>query len=136
MKRAKTKADLFEAQAMPHRQFLFGQAYYHTRNANDADDLVQETLARGLEKFHQFKQGTNLKAWLSRIMSNHFLSDCRKRKARIQASSFDGMENMLPADMHIDVRREIETMAPADIVCDESFLQSIDGRVSSAAVPA
>lgn len=126
---AKARADLFEKQAMPLRRYLFGQAYFHTRNANDAEDLVQETLSRGLEKFHQYKQGTNLKAWLSRIMSNQFISDCRKRKARIQASSFDGMENTLSADMNPDVQREIEVMQPADIARDERFLQSIDERL-------
>ncbi|MCB9896176.1 MAG: sigma-70 family RNA polymerase sigma factor [Planctomycetes bacterium] len=129
MKPTKANAELFEQQALPHRQFLFGQAYYHTRNANDAEDLVQETFARAFEKFHLFEQGTNVKAWLSRIMSNHFLSDWRKRKARIQASSFDGMENVLPAIDRSEVRPQLETMLPGEIACDSSFLESIDERL-------
>lgn len=129
MKKSETRRDLYETQALPHRQFLFGQAYYHTRNAADADDLVQETFARAFERFHQYKQGTNLKAWLSRIMSNLFFSDCRRRKARVQAGSIEGLENIVAAVDLPDTRPQLEAMAPADIATDERFLQSLDERL-------
>jgi RNA polymerase sigma-70 factor, ECF subfamily len=123
--------DLFSEQAMPFRQYLFGQAYAHTRNADAAEDLVQDTLARGLEKFHQFKQGTNIKAWLSRIMSNLFISQCRTRKRRPQPASIDGLEGMLPAASREDVQYHLEGMLPAAVIDDEGFLQSLDERLKS-----
>lgn len=48
------------------------------KSAPDGDDLVQETLLRGIEKSHLYQPGTNMRAWLFTIMRNHFISHCRK----------------------------------------------------------
>ena len=55
-------------------------AKYYTKDQNDADDLVQDTLLKALSKSHQFTKDTNLKAWVSTIMRNTFITDYRKRK--------------------------------------------------------
>jgi RNA polymerase sigma-70 factor (ECF subfamily) len=121
--------ELFEQQALPHRQYLFGQAYSYTRNPHEAEDLVQETFARGFEKFHQFRRGTNIKAWLSRILTNLFLSDCRRRKRRLQPASIHGMEDAVPTGHAEDTQAHLEEMHPADLALDDGFLQSIDERL-------
>ncbi len=93
MKKSESRRQSFEQQALPHRQFLFGQAYYHTRNASDAEDLVQDTFARAFERFHQYQQGTNLKAWLYRILTNSYINTYRKRQRQPQTSGGDQIED-------------------------------------------
>jgi RNA polymerase sigma-70 factor, ECF subfamily len=70
----------FEREAMPLCDQLYLGALRLTRKAQDAEDLVQETLARACARFHHFRQGTNLRAWLKRIMTNTFISSYRRRQ--------------------------------------------------------
>jgi RNA polymerase sigma-70 factor, ECF subfamily len=72
----------FEAEAIPYMRQMFPAAYRLTRDRCDAEDLIQETFARAYLKFHQFTPGTNLRAWLHRIMFHTFYSACRKRRTR------------------------------------------------------
>jgi len=72
----------FEADAIPFMRSMFPAALRLTRNRCDAEDLLQETFARAYLKFHQFSPGTNLRAWLHRIMFHTFYSTCRKRRTR------------------------------------------------------
>jgi RNA polymerase sigma-70 factor, ECF subfamily len=74
------RAARFERDAVPYRGQLYSAALAMTRNASDAEDLVQETFARAYASFHQFRPGTNLRAWLYRIEANTFINTCRKRK--------------------------------------------------------
>jgi len=76
----------FERQAMPFVDQLYGAALRMTRNPADAEDLVQETFLKAFAAFHQFEQGTNLKAWLYRILTNTYINSYRKRQRQpIQA---------------------------------------------------
>ena len=59
---------------------LYSAAMRMTRNPQDAEDLVQETYAKAFAAFHQFRQGTNLKAWLYRILTNTFINTYRKKQ--------------------------------------------------------
>lgn len=61
---------------------LYGQALRMTRRHADAEDLLQDTLLKAYAHFHGFQQGTNLKAWLYRILTNHYISAYRKRQRR------------------------------------------------------
>jgi RNA polymerase sigma-70 factor (ECF subfamily) len=70
----------FEDEAIPYMRRLYPTALRLTRNHCDAEDLLQETFAKAYLAFHQFTQGTNLKAWLHRIMITTFYSSCRKRE--------------------------------------------------------
>ena len=76
----------FERDALPFLDQLYSAAMRMTRNPADAEDLVQETFAKAYASFHQFKAGTNLKAWLYRILTNTFINSYRKRQRQpIQA---------------------------------------------------
>ena len=66
----------------PYLAQLYTAALRMTRNASDAEDLVQETLAKAYIAFHQFTPGTNLRAWLHKILSNTFVNSYRKTRAR------------------------------------------------------
>jgi RNA polymerase sigma-70 factor (ECF subfamily) len=73
-------ADAQFAEALGYMRQLHAKASRMTRNHSDAEDLVQETYARAFASFHQFKEGTNLRAWLNRILTNTFISGYRKRQ--------------------------------------------------------
>ena len=72
------RAARFERDALEYLDQLYSAALRLTRNKADAEDVVQETYAKAFAAFHQFKTGTNLKAWLYRIMTNTFISSYRK----------------------------------------------------------
>jgi RNA polymerase sigma-70 factor, ECF subfamily len=63
-----TRQERFEAEALPHLKSLYGTAYRMTRNAHDAEDLVQETFLRAYRAFEAFTPGTNIRAWLYTIL--------------------------------------------------------------------
>jgi RNA polymerase sigma-70 factor, ECF subfamily len=76
---ADRKAD-FERDVLPVMAQLYPAAYRMTKNTSDAEDLVQETVAKAYAKFHQFRPGTNLRAWLHRILANTFINGYRKQR--------------------------------------------------------
>ena len=70
----------FERDALPYLDQLYGAAMKMTRNPQDAQDLVQETFAKAFASFGTFTEGTNLKAWLYRIMTNAYINTYRKKQ--------------------------------------------------------
>jgi RNA polymerase sigma-70 factor (ECF subfamily) len=70
----------FERDALPFLDQLYAAALRMTRNAADAEDLVQETFLKAFAAFHQFEEGTNLKAWLYRILTNTYINSYRRRQ--------------------------------------------------------
>lgn len=70
----------FTEEAMPLLDQLYGGALRMTRNPQDAEDLVQETFLKAYNAFDSFKPGTNLKAWMYRIMTNTYINSYRKKK--------------------------------------------------------
>jgi RNA polymerase sigma-70 factor (ECF subfamily) len=72
----------FEREAVPLADKLFGGAMRMTHNRADAEDLVQETMISAFVGFHGFREGTNLLAWLYRIMTNTYISGYRKKQIR------------------------------------------------------
>jgi RNA polymerase sigma-70 factor (ECF subfamily) len=70
----------FEDLALPHLDALYGTALRLTHNEKDAEDLVQDTLLRAFRFFHRFERGTNVKAWLFKILTNTFANKYRKRQ--------------------------------------------------------
>ena len=83
----------FEAEALPLLPGMYSAAFRLTRNSADAEDLVQETFLRAYRAFHQFEPGTNLKAWLYRILTNTFINSYRKRQREPQTISEDEVED-------------------------------------------
>ena len=76
----------FERDALPFLDQLYSAALRMTRNPADAEDLVQETFVKAFAAFHQFQEGTNLKAWLYRILTNTFINSYRKKQRQPQQS--------------------------------------------------
>ena len=74
------KRNEFERQALVHVDALYGAAYRLTRNARDAEDLVQDSLLRAYKFWDSFQQDSNCKAWLLRIVTNTFINEYQRRK--------------------------------------------------------
>ncbi len=74
------RAERFERDALPFLDQLYSAGMRMTRNPADAEDLVQETYAKAFNAFHQFRPGTNLKAWLYRILTNTYINSYRKKQ--------------------------------------------------------
>jgi RNA polymerase sigma-70 factor (ECF subfamily) len=91
----------FEEEALPLANALYGGALRMTRNPADAADLVQETYLRAFRSWKQFQPGTNLKAWMYRILTNLYITSYRIRKREPQivstaeATDFDLYQNVL-----------------------------------------
>ncbi len=90
---AQARADRFERDALPFLDQLYAAAMRMTRNPSDAEDLVQETFAKAYAAFHQFQEGTNLKAWLYRILTNTFINSYRKKQREPQPAASDDVED-------------------------------------------
>jgi len=84
----------FAEQAMPFMDGLYAAALRMTRNAADAEDLVQDTYLRAYRGFGGFEQGTNLKAWLYRILTNAFINSYRSKKRRPDETELDEGEDL------------------------------------------
>ena len=87
------RGERFEQEVLPFLDQLYSAALRMTRNPADAEDLVQETFAKAYASFHQFQQGTNLKAWLFRILTNTFINTYRKRQREPQRSGAEDVED-------------------------------------------
>ncbi|WP_297851121.1 sigma-70 family RNA polymerase sigma factor [uncultured Corynebacterium sp.] len=86
----------FTEEAMPLLDQLYGGALRMTRNPQDAEDLVQETYLKAFKAFDSFKPGTNLKAWLYRIMTNTYINTYRKKQRRpLETSAEDVTDRQL-----------------------------------------
>jgi RNA polymerase sigma-70 factor, ECF subfamily len=83
----------FEAEVLPHLDRLYSAAMRYTRDPHDASDLVQETVAKAYRSFHQYRPGTNLKAWLYRVLHTTYLSMYRKAQRRPQESLQDEIDD-------------------------------------------
>src|SRR5690606_11923208 len=85
--------ELFEAQALQYMDQLYAAALRMTRNPADAGDLVQETYVKAYAAFQSFEQGTNLKAWLYRILTNTFINSYRKNQREPYQGAIDDLED-------------------------------------------
>jgi RNA polymerase sigma-70 factor, ECF subfamily len=83
----------FERDVLPFLDQLYSAALRMTRNPADAEDLVQETFAKAFGSFHQFQEGTNLKAWLYRILTNTFINSYRKKQREPKQSASEEIED-------------------------------------------
>jgi len=84
----------FAEQATPFMDSLYAAALRMTRNAADAEDLVQETYLKAYRGFGGFEEGTNLKAWLYRILTNTYINLYRARKRRPDESDLEEVEDL------------------------------------------
>lgn len=84
----------FAEQAMPLMDSLYSGAMRMTRNPADADDLVQETYLRAFRGFGGYQDGTNLKAWMYRILTNTYINSYRAKQRRPEESALDEVEDL------------------------------------------
>ena len=125
------RRDQFEQQALPLLQSLFGQAYYLTRNRADAEDLLQETYVRGMQKFDRYEQGTNLKAWLGRILFNQFVNEYRRRKRRSSEVHVEDTENFV-GQLQPEIDRDyLASKDATELIHDYRFVESLDGELKA-----
>lgn len=92
-KKTKSAKTRFEAEALIHTDALYRAAMRMTKNASDAEDLVQESLLKAYKSFDQFEAGTNAKAWLFRIMTNTFINSYRAKQREATSVSFDEVDD-------------------------------------------
>ena len=96
------RSERFERDALPHLDALYGAALKMTRSPAEAEDLVQETYLKAFSAFHQYTDGTNLRAWLYRILTNTFINTYRKKQREPQQANTDEVEDwqMARAEAH------------------------------------
>jgi RNA polymerase sigma-70 factor (ECF subfamily) len=83
----------FERDVLPLLDQLYSAGLRMTRNPADAEDLVQETFAKAFASFHQFREGTNLKAWLYRILTNTYINTYRKKQREPKQAAGEEVED-------------------------------------------
>ncbi|HSK07185.1 MAG TPA: sigma-70 family RNA polymerase sigma factor [Acidimicrobiia bacterium] len=84
----------FERDAMQYTRQLYSAAMRMTRNPSDAEDLVQETFLKAYRAYHTFEEGTNLKAWLYRILTNTYINKYRKESRRPSEVDLGAVEDL------------------------------------------
>jgi len=117
----------FERDALPFVDQLYAAAMRMTRNPADAEDLVQETFVKAFAAFHQFTEGTNLKAWLYRILTNTFINTYRKRQRQPQEANTDTVEDwqLARAESHTSSGLRSAEMEALDHLPDSDVKQAL-----------
>jgi RNA polymerase sigma-70 factor (ECF subfamily) len=119
------RAERFERDVVPVLGQLYPAALRMTSNPADAEDLVQETSVKAYAAFHQFRQGTNLRAWLHRILANTFINGYRKRRREpTQVMGGDVADWQLPVRANAAMARSAEDEA-LDRLGDSEVLQAL-----------
>lgn len=107
----------FAEQAMEFTPQLFSTALRMTRNRADAEDLVQEAMLRGFRSFHTFTEGTNLRAWLFRILTNVYINSYRAKQRRPDETDLGEVE-----DLYLYRRIGSFETAAASLSAEDQFL--------------
>ena len=127
-------ATRFEAEVIPLLDTLYAGALRMARNPDDASDLVQETVERAFKGFKSYTPGTNLRAWLFRIMTNAYINDFRKKNREPEKVSVDAYEKL--DEFHLFNRLSSEAPAAPDPVRDViGRLTNEDFRAALDALP-
>ncbi|MCS4535832.1 sigma-70 family RNA polymerase sigma factor [Corynebacterium sp. HS2168-gen11] len=118
----------FEQEALPLLDQLYGGALRMTRNPADAEDLVQETFIKAYQAFGSFTEGTNLKAWLYRIMTNTYINSYRKAQRQpIQTSADDVTDSqLLNSSTHRAVGMESAEVEALKHIPNETILEMMN----------
>jgi RNA polymerase sigma-70 factor (ECF subfamily) len=124
---AEQRAARFERDAMPFLDQLYSAALRMTRNPADAEDLVQETFVKAFAAFHQFGEGTNLKAWLYRILTNTFINNYRKAQRQPQQSPTEQIEDwqLAAAEEHSSTGLRSAEMEALDHLPDNDIKEAL-----------
>ena len=122
----------FEKAAMPFLDSLYNTALRLARNAQDAEDLVQETYLKAYRAYAQFTPGTNLKAWLFRILKNTFINEYRRRQAVPKESDFAAIEDSFESEVSPEATGQIKNPEEEalETAYDENVQKALDGLPS------
>ena len=117
----------FERDALEFLDQMYSAALRMTRNPADAEDLVQETYAKAYASFHQFREGTNLKAWLYRILTNTFINSYRKKQREPQRSAAEEIEDwqLARAESHMSTGLRSAESQALDHLPDSDVKQAL-----------
>ncbi len=123
------RAARFERDALPFIGQLYGAALKLTRNRTDAEDIVQETYTKAFTSFHQFQPGTNLKAWLYRILSNTFINSYRKAQRSPKLSDDPQIEDwqLAQAESHSGSATATAEMEALAHLTDSRIVEAMRG---------
>ncbi|HKI86342.1 MAG TPA: sigma-70 family RNA polymerase sigma factor, partial [Thermoanaerobaculia bacterium] len=118
----------FESATMPYVDALYNTARRMTRNAQDAEDLVQETYLKAYKYYDKFEEGTNLKAWLFKIMKNTFINNYRKKQNRPLESDFADIEGDFESQLSPEAEGRLKTPEEEllENVLDEDVQRALD----------
>jgi RNA polymerase sigma-70 factor (ECF subfamily) len=121
------RTERFERDALPFLDQLYSAALRMTRNPADAEDLVQETFVKAFAAFHQFQEGTNLKAWLYRILTNTFINTYRKKQRQPQQSPTDEITDwqIAAAEAHTSTGLRSAEMEALDHLPDSDVKEAL-----------
>ncbi len=124
---ADERATRFERDALPFLDQLYGAALRMTRNPSDAEDVVQETYAKAFTAFHQFTPGTNLKAWLYRILTNTYINSFRKAQRQPQRSFGEDIEDwqLAKAESHTSTGLRSAEVEALDRMTDSLVIEAL-----------
>ena len=128
-KASPTKQAEFEKQMLPHLDALYRSAFSMTKNAGDAEDLVQETFVRAFQFFEQFQGGTNARAWLFRIMTNLYINSYRKKAREPDRVSYDEMEDFYLYNRLSDAQSSNSAASP-----EEAIIQKVQAEAIQTAI--
>ncbi|MGV9797050.1 sigma-70 family RNA polymerase sigma factor [Mycobacterium sp. NPDC003449] len=112
------RAARFERDALPLLDQLYGAARRYTRSQADAEDLVQETMVKAYASFHTYRDGTNIRAWLFRILTNTWINAYRTAQRRPDEVFADGLSD---AQLAAQANRSSADLASAELAALESM---------------
>jgi RNA polymerase sigma-70 factor (ECF subfamily) len=132
---SKTTADQkmgwdFESVAMPFVDSLYNTAYRMTRNAQDAEDLVQETYLKAYRYYDKFEEGTNFKAWLFKILKNTFINNYRKKQKTPPQSDFADIEDAFETQVGEELSAQVK--GPEEEFFDEILTEAARRAIQEA----
>ncbi|MEL7222758.1 MAG: sigma-70 family RNA polymerase sigma factor [Bacteroidota bacterium] len=113
------KQKVLNSEFLPELASLYGFAYHLTYDEAAAEDLVQDTIERAIKAIDQYRQGTNAKAWLFKIMRNHFINGYRKKARRPGMVDYEDVAAIIPGTGSQNV--------PATMDWDDSQLENLVG---------
>lgn len=120
----------FQTEAMPHMAGLYSAALRMTRNQADAEDLVQETYLKAYRAFDGFEAGTNLRAWLYRILTNTYINAYRATQRRPVVEDVEDVEELY-LFRHLHGLNGIDSTSAEDAVLDAMTDDSIKAALES-----
>ncbi len=121
----KQKYSDFDSEILPHLDSLKRYALKMTNDADDSDDLIQDTLLKAFRFFHNFEKGSNAKAWLFRIMQNSFINNYRKKNRQPFKVDYDDVQNFYENIKPEDVKTQHYQQDAFDNVMDDKIIKAL-----------